>query len=97
MTVRKDDEVRDRLGRLARSTRRTESFLAEQAMAQFFESDDWLAAQVKAASGEAEAGDVVVSQDVTASTGWRQASLPSPCVGCSPVGDGRVVQDSAAP
>jgi RHH-type transcriptional regulator, rel operon repressor / antitoxin RelB len=66
MTIRIDDEVKDRLDRLAESTQRSKSFLAAQAIAQFVEMNDWQVAEIKAALGEADAGDFVADQDVTA-------------------------------
>jgi RHH-type transcriptional regulator, rel operon repressor / antitoxin RelB len=66
MTIRIDDEVKDRLDRLAESTQRSKSFLAAQAIAQFVEINEWQVAEIEAALGEADAGDFASDKDVAA-------------------------------
>ena len=41
MTVRLDDDVKDRLGVLADATQRSKSFLAAEAIRAFVETNEW--------------------------------------------------------
>jgi len=64
MTVRLDDEVRDRLDRLAESTQRSRSFLAAEAIRAFVENNEWQIAEIRAALKEADAGDFASDKEV---------------------------------
>ena len=66
MTIRLEDEVRDRLDRLAESTHRSKSFLAAEAIRQFVESNEWQIAEIHAALKEADAGDFASEAEVSA-------------------------------
>lgn len=66
MTVRLDDEVKDRLERLAASTQRTKSFLAAEAIREFVETNEWQIAEVQAALAEADSGDFASDREVAA-------------------------------
>ena len=66
MTIRIEDEVKDRLERLADSTQRSKSFLAAEAIRQFVENNEWQVGEVKAALKEADAGDFAEDRDVAA-------------------------------
>jgi RHH-type transcriptional regulator, rel operon repressor / antitoxin RelB len=66
MTIRLDDEVKDRLDRLADSTNRSKSFLAAEAIREFVETNEWQIAEVRAALEEADAGDFASDKDVAA-------------------------------
>lgn len=66
MTVRLEDEVKDRLDRLAQSTHRSKSFLAAEAIRVFVENNEWQIAEVEAALVEADAGDFASEEDVAA-------------------------------
>lgn len=66
MTVRLDDEVKDRLERLAESTRRSKSFLAAEAIREFVEINEWQLAEIQAALKEADAGDFASDKEVAA-------------------------------
>ena len=66
MTIRLEDEVKDRLDRLAESTQRSKSFLAAQAIREFVETNEWQIAEIQAALAEADAGDFAGDKDVTA-------------------------------
>ncbi|MDA8348583.1 MAG: ribbon-helix-helix domain-containing protein, partial [Pseudomonadota bacterium] len=41
ITVRLEEEVKDRLARLAESTQRSKSFLASEAILEFIENNEW--------------------------------------------------------
>lgn len=64
MTIRLEDEVKDRLDRLAESTQRSKSFLAAEAIREFVEINEWQIAEVKMALKEATAGDFASDKDV---------------------------------
>jgi predicted transcriptional regulator len=66
MTVRLDDEVKDRLERLAESTQRSKSFLAAEAIRDFVENNEWQIAEIRAALKEADAGDFATDKEVAA-------------------------------
>ena len=72
ITIRLEDEVKDRLGRLAESTHRSKSYLAAEAIREFIESNEWQIAETRAALKEANAGDFASDQDVqTLATKWK--------------------------
>ena len=64
ITVRLEDEVKDRLTRLAESTQRSKSFLASEAIREFIENNEWQIAETRAAFKEADAGDFAGERDV---------------------------------
>ncbi len=66
MTVRLEDEVRDRLDQLAEATQRSKSFLAAEAIRAFVETNEWQIGEVRAALREADAGDFASDKDVAA-------------------------------
>ena len=66
MTIRLEDEVKDRLDKLAESTQRSKSFLAAEAIREFVESNEWQIAEIQAALEEAEAGDFASDKEVAA-------------------------------
>jgi predicted transcriptional regulator len=66
MTIRLDDEVKDRLERLAESTQRSKSFLAAEAIRDFVENNEWQIAEIRAALKEADAGDFATDKEVMA-------------------------------
>jgi predicted transcriptional regulator len=66
MTIRLEDEIKERLDRLAESTRRSKSFLAAEAIREFVENNEWQIAEIRAALKEADAGDFATDKDVVA-------------------------------
>jgi predicted transcriptional regulator len=66
MTVRLEDEIKDRLDRLAESTQRSKSFLAAEAIRVFVENNEWQVAEIQAALAEADAGEWASDAEVTA-------------------------------
>lgn len=66
MTIRLEDDVKQRLDRLAKSTQRSKSYLAAEAIRQFVENNEWQIAEVRAALKEAEAGDFASDKELTA-------------------------------
>jgi predicted transcriptional regulator len=66
MTIRIEDEVKDRLDRLAESTQRSKSFLAAEAIREYVENNEWHVAETRKALKEADAGDFASEEDVAA-------------------------------
>ena len=66
MTVRLEDDVKDRLDVLAEATHRSKSFLAAEAIRVFVESNEWQVAEIRTALKEADAGDFASDKEVTA-------------------------------
>jgi predicted transcriptional regulator len=66
ITVRLDARVKRRLEALARSTRRSKSFLAAEAIASYVEANAWQAAETEKALKEADAGDFAAGAEVDA-------------------------------
>ena len=72
MTIRLEDEVRDRLDQLAEATQRNKSFLAAEAIRAFVETNEWQIGEIRAALREADAGDFASDKDVAAlSRKWK--------------------------
>lgn len=66
MTIRLEDEVKDRLDHLAQATQRSKSFLAAEAIRVFVETNEWQIGEIRAALKEADAGDFASDKDVAA-------------------------------
>ncbi|EQD36869.1 CopG family transcriptional regulator [mine drainage metagenome] len=64
ITVRLEDEVKDRLARLAESTQRSKSFLASEAIREFLENNEWQVAETRTALKEADEGDFASAREV---------------------------------
>ena len=57
MTIRLDDDVKDRLDGLADATHRSKSFLAAEAIRAYVDINEWQVAEIRAALKEADAGE----------------------------------------
>ena len=66
ITVRLEDDVRDRLDVLAEATQRSKSFLAAEAIRAYVENNEWQIGEIQAAIMEADAGDFASDSDVAA-------------------------------
>ena len=66
ITVRLDAKIKRRLEALARSTRRSKSFLAAEAISAYVEANAWQAAETEKALKEADAGDFASDAEVDA-------------------------------
>ena len=64
MTIRLEDQIKDRLDALAQATQRSKSFLAAEAIRSYVESNEWQIGEVQAALLEADAGDFASDGDV---------------------------------
>ena len=66
LTVRLAAELKDRLGELAERTRRTKSFLAEEAIAGYVERELEIVSGIERGLDDMKAGRVVPHEDVMA-------------------------------
>jgi RHH-type rel operon transcriptional repressor/antitoxin RelB len=66
MTIRLDDEVKERLDHLADATHRSKSFLAAEAIRAYVETNEWQIGEVRAALKEADAEDFASDKEVAA-------------------------------
>lgn len=64
MTIRLEDEVKERLDHLAEATQRSKSFLAAEAIREFIENNEWQIGEIHAALQESDAGDFASDKDV---------------------------------
>lgn len=71
LTVRLAAETKDRLDELARSTRRSKSFLAARAIEAYIEEEAWQIAEIEKAIAEADAGNFATADEVKAVFGNR--------------------------
>lgn len=65
MTIRLEDDLKQRLARLASTTQRSRSFLAAQAIRDYVELNEWQLGEIQAALEEADNGDLATDADVT--------------------------------
>jgi predicted transcriptional regulator len=66
MTVRLDDDIKDRLDVLADATQRSKSFLAAEAIRAYVETNEWQIGEIRSALKEANAADFAGDEDVAA-------------------------------
>ena len=66
MTVRLEDQIKDRLDQLAQATHRSKSFLAAEAIRGFIENNEWQIGETQAALREAQAGDFASDKELAA-------------------------------
>jgi RHH-type rel operon transcriptional repressor/antitoxin RelB len=64
MTIRLEDEIKQRLDDLAEATQRSKSFLAAEAIRQYVENNAWQIEEINAAVQEADTGDFASEKDV---------------------------------
>ncbi len=59
ITVRIDDNIKDRLEKLAKATSRNKSYLVTHAIEDYLEVNEWQLKEIKAAIKEADAGSLI--------------------------------------
>ena len=64
MTIRLEPEVKKRLDSLAKSTHRSKSFLAAEAIREYIALNEWQVQEVKDAIKEADTGDFASDAEV---------------------------------
>jgi RHH-type rel operon transcriptional repressor/antitoxin RelB len=63
-TVRVDPTVKERLEKLARSTGRTRSFLAAEAINEYLDVNEWQVAGIKQAIASVDRGEAIAHESV---------------------------------
>lgn len=66
MTIRLEAETKKRLDRLSAATSRSKSFLAAEAIREYVAANEWQIKEIRAAIGEADAGDFASEDEVKA-------------------------------
>lgn len=64
MTVRLEDNLKDRLEKLAEATQRSKSFLAAEAIRDFVELNEWQVEEIKRSIKEADSEEFASDQEV---------------------------------
>ena len=64
LTLRLDDGLKKKLERLAKSTHRTKSFLAAEAIREYVAINEWQVQEIKKALQEADQGDFASDHEV---------------------------------
>jgi RHH-type transcriptional regulator, rel operon repressor / antitoxin RelB len=64
LSIRIGSDTRKRLDALAKQTKRSKSFLAAEAIAQYVELEEWQLAEIRAGIAEADAGQYVSHEKV---------------------------------
>ena len=80
VTVRVEPEVKKRLAKLAKSTGRTRSFLAAEALNEYLDVNEWQVAGIKRAIASLDRGEGVSHKDVRnwVNSWGRKRELPRP-------------------
>jgi len=63
-TVRVDSAAKKRLEKLAKSTGRSRSFLAAEAIEEYLDANEWQVAGIKSAIASLERGEGILQEDV---------------------------------
>ena len=79
-TVRVEPEVKKRLEKLAKSTGRTRSFLAAEALSEYLDVNEWQVAGVKRAMASLDRGEGIPHQEVKdwVNSWGRKRERPAP-------------------
>lgn len=64
MTVRLDDQLKDRLESLAQVTHRSKSFLAAEAINEYLTNQEWQISEIKQGIAEADAGELITHNQI---------------------------------
>jgi len=64
MTIRLEPELKVRLDKLAKTTHRSKSYLAAEAVREYIELNEWQINEVNAAIKQADAGDFATDQEI---------------------------------
>lgn len=80
LTLRISEDVKSRLDRLARSTRRSKSFLAAEAIAGYVHANAWQVEEIEKSLQEARAGEPGIPHDKVAAwlDSWGSARRARP-------------------
>lgn len=73
MTIRLEDDTKDRLDKLAEATQRSRSFLAAEAIRDYVELNEWQVGEIREALKEADRGEFATDAEVKRFfDGWRK-------------------------
>ncbi|MDB5971624.1 MAG: ribbon-helix-helix protein CopG family [Hydrocarboniphaga sp.] len=73
MTIRLEDDTKDRLDKLAEATQRSRSFLAAEAIRDYIELNEWQVGEIREALTEADRGEFASDTEVKSFfDGWRR-------------------------
>lgn len=64
MTIRVDTDLKNRLEKLAKSTSRSKSFLAAEAIKEFIDLNEWQIQEIQSALAEADIGEFATAEEV---------------------------------
>ena len=64
MTIRLEDDLKERLEKLAHATQRSKSFIAAEAIRDFVELNEWQIQEIQEAIKEADAGNFATEKEV---------------------------------
>ena len=64
MTLRIDNDLKERLEKLAYATHRSKSFLAAEAISEYIKLHEWQIKEIKAGIAEADAGKLIDHSEV---------------------------------
>lgn len=80
VTVRLASEVKKRLQKLAKSTGRSRSFLAAEALNEYLDANEWQIAGIKRAMNSLDRGEAIPHEEVKewASSWGRKHERPAP-------------------
>jgi predicted transcriptional regulator len=74
LSFRTDEDIRDRLDRLAGTRQRDRSFLINEAIDRYLELNDWQETQIRAGIEQADRGEFATEEEVEAVFAkWRNA------------------------
>jgi RHH-type rel operon transcriptional repressor/antitoxin RelB len=65
MTIRLENDLKERLDQLASTTQRSKSFLAAEAIRDYVDLNEWQLGEIKTALQEADNGDFATDASVT--------------------------------
>ena len=78
MTLRLEDDIKDRLEALAGATQRSKSYLAAEAVRDYVERNEWQIRETQQALTEADAGDFASAQDLAVlAAKWQERGEPT--------------------
>jgi RHH-type transcriptional regulator, rel operon repressor / antitoxin RelB len=66
LTLRVDSKLKKKLDKLAKTTQRSRSFLAAEAIREFVSLNEWQIEEIKKGVREADAGNFATEEEVTA-------------------------------
>jgi RHH-type rel operon transcriptional repressor/antitoxin RelB len=82
LTLRLDTATRKRLDAIAKSTKRSKSFLAGEAIAAYIEAQEWQLGEIRAGLSDLDSGKKVKGEDVAAwlkTWGKKGEKVPPRC------------------